>query len=197
MAATAEFTAAPKRRSVTAEYKLQLLAETDRAADTGGISAILRREAPVFPGSERLAWPADAGMSGAVRTRLRRTLCRRSWPGPIVRMPPCPPPGPCRPDQAAAIIAIQKKVAAVPDGMDQPAQKHRATTSLNSKSRCLKVVDTFRSGHHLELAHVPPAATLFLHRKIGGMYLMAAKLRARVALRPMVEACCRETTVPR
>jgi hypothetical protein len=27
-----------------------------------------------------------------------------------------------------------------------------------------------------------------LHRKIGGMYLMAAKLRARVALRPMIEA---------
>ncbi len=52
-------------------------------------------------------------------------------------------------------------------------------------------------GKDRELSHVPPAATLFLHRKIGGMYLMAAKLRARVALRPMVEAYCRETTVPR
>jgi len=38
----------------------------------------------------------------------------------------------------------------------------------------------------------PPAATLFLHRKIGGMYLMAAQLRARVALRPMVERYCRD-----
>ena len=47
-----------------------------------------------------------------------------------------------------------------------------------------------------ELAHVPPAATLFLHRKIGGMYLMAAKLRARVALRPMVEVFCRDTLSP-
>ena len=47
-------------------------------------------------------------------------------------------------------------------------------------------------GNDRELAHVPPAATLFLHRKIGGMYLMAAKLRARVALRPMVETYCRE-----
>ncbi len=46
-------------------------------------------------------------------------------------------------------------------------------------------------GNDRELAHVPPAATLFLHRKIGGMYLMAAKLRARVALRPMVERYCR------
>ena len=45
-------------------------------------------------------------------------------------------------------------------------------------------------GSDRDLAHVPPAATLFLHRKIGGMYLMAAKLRARVALRPLVETYC-------
>ena len=43
-------------------------------------------------------------------------------------------------------------------------------------------------GKDRELSHVPPPATLFLHRKIGGMYLMAARLRARIALRPMVEA---------
>ncbi|WP_442954419.1 ABC1 kinase family protein [Pararhodobacter sp.] len=42
-------------------------------------------------------------------------------------------------------------------------------------------------GNDRELSHVPPPATLFLHRKIGGMYLMAAKLRARIALRPMLE----------
>ncbi|HMO09598.1 MAG TPA: AarF/ABC1/UbiB kinase family protein [Paracoccaceae bacterium] len=52
-------------------------------------------------------------------------------------------------------------------------------------------------GTDRELAHVPPAATLFLHRKIGGTYLMAAKLRARVALRPMVEAHCRRDIAPR
>ncbi len=49
-------------------------------------------------------------------------------------------------------------------------------------------------GADRDLAHVPPAATLFLHRKIGGMYLLAAKLRARVALRPMVEAYCAAPT---
>jgi len=38
-----------------------------------------------------------------------------------------------------------------------------------------------------DLTHVPPAETLFLHRKIGGIYLLATKLRARVALRPIVE----------
>jgi predicted unusual protein kinase regulating ubiquinone biosynthesis (AarF/ABC1/UbiB family) len=42
-------------------------------------------------------------------------------------------------------------------------------------------------GRDRDLMHVPPAETLFLHRKIGGMYLMAAKLRARVDLRALVE----------
>ena len=51
-------------------------------------------------------------------------------------------------------------------------------------------------GNDRELSHVPPAATLFLHRKIGGMYLMASKLRARVALRPMVDAYCGDTAAP-
>ena len=51
-------------------------------------------------------------------------------------------------------------------------------------------------GNDRELSHVPPAATLFLHRKIGGMYLMAAKLRARVALRPMIEAYCKINVAP-
>ncbi|MGO4917791.1 ABC1 kinase family protein [Pseudogemmobacter sp. W21_MBD1_M6] len=51
-------------------------------------------------------------------------------------------------------------------------------------------------GNDRELAHVPPAATLFLHRKIGGMYLMAAKLRARVALRPMIEPYFNTDTAP-
>lgn len=51
-------------------------------------------------------------------------------------------------------------------------------------------------GKDRELSHVPPAATLFLHRKIGAMYLMAAMVRARVALRPMVEALCRDGPTP-
>jgi predicted unusual protein kinase regulating ubiquinone biosynthesis (AarF/ABC1/UbiB family) len=38
-----------------------------------------------------------------------------------------------------------------------------------------------------DLTHVPPPATMFLHRKIGGIYLLAARLKARVALRPLVE----------
>lgn len=42
-------------------------------------------------------------------------------------------------------------------------------------------------GAERDLAHIPPPATLFLHRKIGGIYLIAAQLRAQVALRPMLE----------
>ena len=42
-------------------------------------------------------------------------------------------------------------------------------------------------GTERDLMHVPPAETLFLHRKIGGMYLLATKLRARVDLRALVE----------
>jgi len=54
------------------------------------------------------------------------------------------------------------------------------------------LVETLRDmglamGTERELTHVPPPATMFLHRKIGGIYLLAAKLKARVALRAMVE----------
>ncbi len=44
VAVTAEFTDAPRRRSFTAKYKLRILDVTDRVAETGGVSSILRRE---------------------------------------------------------------------------------------------------------------------------------------------------------
>ena len=37
-----------------------------------------------------------------------------------------------------------------------------------------------------DLWHVPPPEVLFLHRKFGGLYLLAAKLRARVDLDPVM-----------
>jgi hypothetical protein len=33
--------------------------------------------------------------------------------------------------------------------------------------------------------HTPPANTLFLHRKLGGLYLLAARLKARVDVQKM------------
>lgn len=44
VAVSPELSARLKRRTFTAAAKLRILAETDRAADSGGIAAILRRE---------------------------------------------------------------------------------------------------------------------------------------------------------
>jgi len=44
LAASPELADRPRRRTFTAQDKLRILAETDRAAETGGIAAILRRE---------------------------------------------------------------------------------------------------------------------------------------------------------
>src|SRR6202035_570959 len=44
VAASPELSNRPRRRTFTAQDKLRILTETDRAADTGGIGAILRRE---------------------------------------------------------------------------------------------------------------------------------------------------------
>ena len=67
--ASAEFTTVPKRRRFTAKYKLQILAETDRAADTGGISAILRREGLYSSALSDWRGQRDAGTLGALQPR--------------------------------------------------------------------------------------------------------------------------------
>jgi hypothetical protein len=35
--------------------------------------------------------------------------------------------------------------------------------------------------------HIPPIDTLFLHRKLGGLYLLAARLKARVNVQHLVQ----------
>ena len=69
--ASAEFTAVSKRRNFSAKYKLQILAETDRAADTGGISAILRREGLYSSALSDWRGQRDAGTLGALQPRPR------------------------------------------------------------------------------------------------------------------------------
>ena len=71
MAASAEFTAGPKRRSFTAKYKLQILSQTGRAVDTGGISAILRREGLYSSALSDWRGQRDAGTDGALTPRRR------------------------------------------------------------------------------------------------------------------------------
>ena len=38
-----------------------------------------------------------------------------------------------------------------------------------------------------KFARVPPPEILFLHRKLGGLYLLAARLRAKVDVRAILE----------
>ena len=99
--------------------------------------------------------------------------------------------GPATAPHHQALIQSMFEVAMAPLRQDGPFDFGRSDLLERLRDMGLAI------GNDRELAHLPPAATLFLHRKIGGMYLMAAKLRARIALRPMVEAYCRETTVPR
>ena len=119
--ASAEFTDTPKRRSFTAKYKLRILAETDRAADTGGISAILRREGLYSSALSDWRGQREAGTLGALQPRargpektavspLQAELAKANRENAALRR---------RLDQAEAIIAIQKKVAALLDEMDQ------------------------------------------------------------------------------
>ena len=118
--ASAEFTAVPKRRSFTAKYKLQILAETDGAAETGGISAILRREGLYSSALSDWRGQREAGTLGALQPRprgpekaaanpLQAELAKANRENAALRR---------RLDQAEAIIAIQKKVAALLDEMD-------------------------------------------------------------------------------
>src|ERR1700733_13127179 len=66
----------PRRRTFTAQTKLRVLAETDGAADVGGIGAILRREG--LYSSTLTAWrrQRDSGALGAHATLLQRNWCR-------------------------------------------------------------------------------------------------------------------------
>jgi len=114
-AASPEQSAQPKRRIFSAATKLRILAETDRAADTGGIAAILRREGLYSSALTDWRRQRDAGAYAALKPLKR---------GPSIALPN--PVGAelakanqenarlrKRLEQAEAIIAIQKKVAAL------------------------------------------------------------------------------------
>jgi transposase len=118
---TAELTDLPKRRRFTAKYKLRILSETDRAADTGGISAILRREGLYSSALTDWRRQRAAGTLGALQPRprgpakppanpLQAELSKANREVAALRR---------RLDQAEAIISIQKKVAALLEKMDQ------------------------------------------------------------------------------
>jgi transposase len=113
-AASPELSPRPQRRTFSATAKLRILAETDRAADTGGIAAILRREG--LYSSTLTDWrrQRDAGAFEALKPQRR-------GPRPEVTQPAVDLDQLRRDnarlrqrlEHAEAIIGIQKKVAAL------------------------------------------------------------------------------------
>ncbi len=115
LAASPELSSRPRRRSFTVEDKLRILAESDQAAESGGVGAVLRREG--LYSSTLTDWRRQraAGVYGALT--------------PARRGPKLPPANPLtaelasakrenarlqwRLDRAEAIIDLQKKVAAL------------------------------------------------------------------------------------
>ena len=123
--ATAELTSTPKRRSFTAKYKLRILDEMDQASDTGGVSRILRREGLYSSALTDWRRARAAGTLGALQPRVRgpqkalanplqAELSKANREVSALRR---------RLDQAEAIIAIQKKVAALLDAMEQAPER--------------------------------------------------------------------------
>src|ERR1700712_459065 len=102
----------PHRRIFTAADKLRILAETDRAADTGGIAAILRREGLYSSaltdwrrqrdaGAYAALKPLRRGPSSAVPNPVNAELAKANQENARLRR---------RLEQAEAIIGIQKKL---------------------------------------------------------------------------------------
>lgn len=98
-AVSPELSARPKRRTFTAAEKLRILAETDRAADTGGIAAILRREGLYSSALTDWRRQRDAGAFEALK--------------PLKRGPKAAPANPLEAELAKArqdIARLQRRV---------------------------------------------------------------------------------------
>ena len=114
-AASPELSDRPRRRTFTAQDKLRILAEADRAAATGGIGAILRREG--LYSSALTSWrrQRDAGAIGGLSPAMRGP--KTAEPNPLARELTRLQQDHARLTQrltrAEAIIDIQKKVAAL------------------------------------------------------------------------------------
>ncbi|EPN8250980.1 ABC1 kinase family protein [Vibrio alginolyticus] len=84
------------------------------------------------------------------------------------------------PDQRQAILDLVK-MACEPMLVDEPYD-----FKASGLARKLREAGTILSMEQ-EYWHTPPADALFLHRKIGGMYLLAARIGAKVNIRQLVQ----------
>src|SRR3954452_19386293 len=127
--ASPELSPRPQRRTFSAAAKLRILAETDRAADTGGVAGILRRERLYSSALTEWRRQRDAGAFEALKP-LRR------GPKPVAAQPADTDLGQLRRENARlrqrlehaeAIIGIQKKVAALL-GIPMATSEHDETS---------------------------------------------------------------------
>jgi transposase len=111
--ASPELSARPRRRTFTARDKLRILAETDRAAETGGIGAVLRREG--IYSSTLCDWrrQRDAGAFGALTPVKRgpKTAVPHPLMAEVVSLQKDNAQLTQRLARAEAIIIVQKKLA--------------------------------------------------------------------------------------
>ena len=111
--ASPELTARPNRRIFTAQDKLRILADTDRAADIGGIAAILRREGLYSSALTDWRRQRDAGAFGALTPARRGPKAAEANPlaTEVAALQKDNTRLTLRLARAEAIIGIQKKVA--------------------------------------------------------------------------------------
>jgi transposase len=111
--ASPELTARPHRRIFTAQDKLRILADTDRAAETGGIAAILRREGIYSSALTDWRRQRDAGAFGALTPARRGPKVAEPNPlaAEVARLQRDNARLTIRLKHTEAIMAVQKKVA--------------------------------------------------------------------------------------
>ena len=112
---TPELTKRPSRRNRTVKDKLRILEETDRAANTGGITAILRREGLYSSALTEWRRQREAGVFGALTPKKRGPKTEPANPlaAEHARLLRENKRLTQRLERAEAIIDLQKKVAAL------------------------------------------------------------------------------------
>ena len=130
--ASPELSDRPRRRTFTARDKIRILAETDRAAATGGIGAILRREGVYSSSLTEWRKQRDAGAFGALAPAKRGR--KAAEPNPLAAKLAMAQRDNARLTlrlkRAEAIIELQKKLRSC-----WASRRRRMATSLDESGR--------------------------------------------------------------
>ncbi|MEL6999627.1 MAG: AarF/ABC1/UbiB kinase family protein [Pseudomonadota bacterium] len=121
------------------------------------------------------AMPVDRGMAGNYRELFRAGLAQDR-----ARVRDCAMKigffdGATRQDHQDAILDMMEIAF---DGLRRPGLYDFSDTEIVARLREMGT----DLGRDSEFVHIPPMATFFLHRKLGGMYLLANRLGARLDL---------------